>query len=116
MNFKSGSLLFLILMMVSCANYNSSTFDQSVYQGGTVSQPIGIIQLRCASCHQHSNWNSLNTDALWIASGYVISGDSANSILIQRLYRNGGSGNMPPQNDLTLDEYTTLKNWIDNLP
>lgn len=113
---RTAFILQVFLILASCADYNSSTFDQSAYNQVNVAGPIGIVMNRCASCHQHSSWNLLTTDQLWVSSGYVIKGSSANSLLIQKLYRNGGGGNMPPQNDLTQTEYTALKNWIDSMP
>jgi uncharacterized membrane protein len=120
----SLSYAFLIAFLAtSCAAYNSSSQDDSVYTetvietGGdpNFSAAFSIIQTQCASCHSHSSWNNLNSNALWLASGYVIKGQASNSVLIQKTFQNG-TGNMPPSNTLSSTDFNTLKTWINNIP
>lgn len=120
---RPGFAFTLALLLTSCAAYNSSSQDESVYSEATLetggdpnfAAAFSIIQTQCASCHSHTSWNNLNSNALWMASGYVIKGQAAGSVLIQKTFQNG-TGNMPPSNSLSATDFNTLKNWINNIP
>ncbi len=116
-------VLLVAVLTSSCAAYNSSSQDDALYSeailetGGdpNFAPAFAIIQSQCASCHSHSAWNNLNSNTLWVASGYVIKGQANSSILIQKTFQNG-TGNMPPSNSLNSSDFNTLKNWINNIP
>ena len=116
-------VLLTSLITGACAQYNSSSQDEVLYiepvieSGGdpNFAAAFTIIQNQCASCHSHSVWNNLNSNALWLASGYIIKGQASNSILIQKTFQNG-TGNMPPSNTLNSTDFNALKNWINNIP
>lgn len=119
----AGFVLLALFFTGGCAQYNSSSQDESVYNESVIesggdpnfSTAFTIIQNQCASCHSHASWNNLNSNALWIASGYVIKGQAGNSVLIQKTFQNG-TGNMPPSNTLNSSDFNALKNWINNIP
>jgi uncharacterized membrane protein len=116
-------LLVAVIFGSGCAVSNSSSSDSTQYVEAVIeiagdnnfSPAFAVIQNRCASCHNHTSWNNLTSNALWQASGYVIKGSPSTSVLITNTYRNG-TGNMPPSNTLTQAEFDLLKTWISNMP
>jgi mono/diheme cytochrome c family protein len=119
----AGFAFVMAVLNSSCAGYNSSSQDDALYNeavlevGGdpNFAAAYAIIQTQCASCHSHSAWNNLNSNSLWVASGYVIKGQANSSVLIQKTFQNG-TGNMPPSNTLSSSDFNTLKTWINNIP
>lgn len=125
---KIGIIIVLIAMSACGQNYNSHSSDEflssgtfgidvSTAQGQRLFAAFTVLNNQCISCHsgRHDSYLSLNTDALWIASGLVIKGDSASSTLIQYLKNNGGT--MPksaPQ--ISSDELQALEDWIVQMP
>ncbi len=128
MRSKLLTLIAFSVTWVACANYNSSTSDDLEYVEVTANdadpnfaRAFSIIKNKCANCHQspnpHVSWNSFNSNDLWLNdSGVITKKDAASSMLITRLSKNGGIGNMPPAGDLTDEEYTFLKQWINEMP
>jgi len=122
---KLVSLLVLSIFWVSCADYNSSTSDDLEYVEITANdadpnfaKAFEIIKKRCANCHNgnHREWNSYNSNDKWITkSGVVIKNSVATSDLIIKTSQNG-TGNMPPAQDLSAEEYNFLKTWINGMP
>jgi uncharacterized membrane protein len=118
-------LFAIFCIFTACADYNSSTSDDLEYIENVAndgdrnfSQAFSIIKNRCASCHDHhQEWNSFNSNQLWIdQSGVITKSNATTSQLITKLSRNGGSGTMPPSGELTNDEYIFLKKWINEMP
>ena len=123
---KIGLLILLLLPIVSCADYNSSTLDDLEYLEVTTvdsdpnfAQAFDIIKRRCAYCHEkpsHQKLASYNTNDKWIESGWISRHDPANSSLITRTTKYNPSDIMPPKGDLTKDEYLHLLKWINEMP
>ena len=123
---QSVFLLMLSVFWVACADYNSSTSDDLEYVEVTANdandpkfaKAFGIIKTRCASCHNgyHQGWYSYNSNDKWIASDLVVKGRADTSKLITKTYLNNTGGNMPPSQELTLEEYNFLKTWINGMP
>ena len=121
--------VFILTSMVvglgSCANYNSNTFDETVYQAPAVDksdQNFGpafaiLTGQKCVGCH--SDFTSLTSSAAWVsasASRSVIPGSPDDSPLIKKLKNFTPPGNMPPSDSLTENEYQTLRAWVQNIP
>jgi hypothetical protein len=114
----------MVVGLGSCANYNSNTFDETVYQAPSVDKndpnftPAFAILTgqKCIGCH--SDFTSLTSSAAWVSAGVtrnVIPGSPDTSPLIRKLKNFTPPGNMPPSDSLTEIEYLTLRDWVQNI-
>ncbi len=124
---KKITHLLSLLLLVSCyQETNSNSFDgryslsngidTSTAGGQRLSDAYDIFNDACISCHTgyHNSWSSLNTDAKWINTGFIETGDAFSSTLLIRLKNMGG--NMPKDNpQVTEKEFDQIVNWIDNI-
>lgn len=121
-------IIFLLLIFISCQDYNSNSADRSKY-GPVVltdtdpnfAQAYNIIQNRCVSCHSssiHDPWADLKDNASWLDSGLIQRQDPDNSILLQRIINYGGASSNMPQGGSALpdSEYQHLVKWINEIP
>lgn len=76
-----------------------------------------ILQQRCLGCHnaaQHKGDFSLRSAETAFADGYVVSGDSAASHLVDVITPIDGAAAMPKDaQPLTIDEIKVIRDWID---
>lgn len=118
----------LLLILISCQDYNSNTADRIKY-GPVVldeadpnfQQAYTIIQNRCVSCHSstiHDAWATYQDNAAWLDSGMILRGDPDNSYFIQRIINAGGASSNMPQGGSALPdaEYQHLRKWIEEIP
>jgi hypothetical protein len=114
----------MVVGLGSCANYNSNTFDETVYQAPQLDKsdqnfaPAFAILTgqKCIGCH--SDFTSLTSSAAWVSARIgqsVIPGNPDDSPLIKKLKNFTPPGNMPPSDSLTEIEYQTLRAWVQNI-
>jgi hypothetical protein len=114
----------LTLALGSCADYNSNTFDGSVYQAPpgdssdlNFASAYAILSTNCAGCHA---WvTSLTTSSAWVSAPgerSVVPGSPDTSPLVQRLKNFTPPGNMPPGPPISNNDYLTIRAWIQNIP
>ena len=111
-------LLLLSLLTLSVALAQTVNFDTDI-------QPI--FNASCTGCHGSSGGLNLTTGQSYnnlvdvVSSGYapalrVVSGDSANSVLYNKVAGNGTNGQqMPVGGTLTADQITLIATWITEL-
>lgn len=119
----SNSFLLTAILLVGCGqSFNSNTEDKNLLPSSFCANQSDtrlcaaneIIQTKCTSCHTryHATWGPYDTNAKWLASGNVISGNAAGSPLFTKLKNNGG--NMPEgAPELTEAEAQAIRDWID---
>lgn len=120
-------LLFILLGLASCQDYNSNSSDAIRYKpievddGGdpNFAPARSIILNRCVNCHseEHNEWANL-TNQQWLDTGLIIRGDPDNSPFIKTIFNSGSpTANMPFEGSaLPAAEFTALKTWIQNIP
>lgn len=106
---------FLILFILSgCQVYNSSTNDQYQYSSdGTLFGDAKVVfSMRCTPCHNYY----LKTQAQLQVDGLFSPGDIYTSELFSRLKGSsvGGQENMPANGQLSDEEITTIRTWIES--
>jgi hypothetical protein len=123
---KNKFLILLILLFPqNCGqDYNSNSGDELLGGGGAAlgscesasdarrCAAITVIQKRCLSCH--AEWNAYSTDAQWVASGKVVSGNATGSVVVSRTI-NAGSDMPLGGSALPQTEYQSLLDWINQM-
>jgi uncharacterized membrane protein len=116
----------LLLLLVSCQDYNSNSNDVERFSkvnltpsGGKFEAAYYIIQQRCTNCHSstiHNSWAKYTNQQDWIDKGYVTANDPDNSQLIFRIINHGSTdSNMPlGMGPLPNDEYQALVDWVND--
>lgn len=129
---RSNTIVLVLFVLIStavglgsCANYNSNSFDETVYRDPAVDksdQNFGpafaiLTGQKCLGCH--GDFTSLTSSAAWVSAGAsrsVIPGNPDDSPLIKRLKNFTPPGDMPLGDSLTDAEYQTLRAWVQNIP
>ena len=124
------ALLLCTLLAAGCQDTNSNTNDKALYSRKAIdtSTPEGqrfydafvVLEAKCMNCHQHAGWGDYTEVNDWyvVVDGtqLVIPGDAAGSGVISRLAGWGSLGGMPKDDsNLTSDEYTAIRTWIEAL-
>jgi mono/diheme cytochrome c family protein len=98
-----------------CMLSDSSLGDAGVVADPNASALFGpaqtIFKKQCIQCHASFGTYS---EAGWIASGYIVPGDAANSTIYNRIRGTGVGGpqNMPPGTTIATSDADAIKNWI----
>jgi len=121
----SNSIILATILITGCGqSFNSNTEDKNLLPSSFCADQSDtrlcaaneIIQTKCTSCHTryHATWGPYDTNAQWLESGNVISGNATGSALFIKLKNNGG--NMPEgAPELTEAENQAIRDWIDAL-
>ena len=109
-------IYFLITHLFSCQVYNSATNDsyQFASDGTAFGDAKVVFSMKCTPCHNYY----LRTEQDFKTSGYLSGGDLYSSSIYYRIKGvNLGVGNedMPPNGQLTDDEITIIKNWVESV-
>lgn len=117
----SSFILLILLLVTSCQDFNSNTFDEFRFQSFPDTprgNAMNLVVSKCASCHTgyHSAWSTkeyTDADTRWVSDGLVTGvGVYSDTLLVQRLFNFGG--NMPQGgSSFTLEELLILQTWID---
>lgn len=120
------SILVLVSSLtISCETLNSNTNDKDQFGSDFATgnndfdKAYTVIREQCASCHlgYHNSYFSLKTEDDWIASGPIVTGDAANSELVERIINAGNANSNMPQNGTRLsdEDYNSIVDWINGL-
>lgn len=118
-------LLFILILALSCQDYNSNSGDKFRY--GPLGLAAGssaeftaayvILQIRCASCHRHSNYAGFKSEQAWKDAGFVVGGNTDASTIITRIRNYEGTGSDMPDDSGPIpdEEFAALKTWVQSV-
>ncbi len=106
----SASSILLIVCLTACSGGSVAVTDTGCTGTGEV------IQASCMPCHSASGRSGgldFETDwyGTWIGDGLVVPGDSANSIVYERMIN--AMRPMPPSGVISAAYLTIVQSWID---
>ena len=107
--------LLIIILLSGCQVYNSSTWDELKYAQltGYFSTVQTLFSSKCTPCHNFHTYS----EQQFIDENLVTAGDALTSPIYYRIKGSGSNNNenMPPNDQLTLEELDSIKIWIENL-
>jgi uncharacterized membrane protein len=120
---------FMLLMLVSgcIQSTNSHSNDATLWGREQITDPTfaaayRVLNNRCINCHsgRHAHWSDYQTVEEWYAfengEALVVPNNLQASSIINRLTLWGNVGGMPEgEANLTDEEYTALRTWIQSL-
>lgn len=122
--FRTLMMSSVLILMTSCQDFNSSSFDKLRYSPISTSgtpefqAAYKILANRCINCHsgRHGAWGDYKKEEDWLSSGLVLANDPDNSELIRRIYNsNSPEANMPPSGQIPSSEYLAIRTWIESI-
>ena len=107
--------LLILFLFTGCQVYNSSTWDELKYAEitGYYSTVQTLFSSKCTPCHNYHTY----TEQQFIDENLVTAGDATTSEIFNRLKGSGSNNqeNMPPNDQLTLEEMDAVKLWIESM-
>jgi hypothetical protein len=119
-------LLSLLILLIGCQDINSNSGDKLRYgplnlvdNDAAFAEAYVVLQVRCASCHQHTAWAGYKSNQAWVDAGLVVPGNSQASSVVNRIINSesGTGANMPPGGGpIPESEFESIKDWVEQLP
>ena len=99
-----------------CDDEQFKTAEGAAVSGEGCDAVAQVLAGNCASCHSGAGAaGGLDLDTDWYAAvtdgGYVVAGDSAGSVLFQRM--SSATSPMPPSGNLAAENQAIVSDWID---
>ena len=117
--------LTILILALGCQDYNSNSGDKFRYgplglapgSSAEFTAAYVILQIRCASCHRHSNYAGFKSEQDWKDAGLVVGGNTDASTVINRIRNYEGTGSDMPDDSGPLpdEEFQTLKTWVQSV-